>query len=284
MERLLRERGLEWNANAHSLSVVEELELQYCEYHGLNLTWATREGLARHRTRYDPPAETGEYATYRQPSLEAQVGSIADLIAYSSHDVEDALGAGLLEIDDLEKAQIAIWETGWHKAGAEFAKAHPTGTWSGVDKAQLLNKRARRHLIDFLIRDVSIETENRVRKYAVKTLEEVRGFETNLVAFSPDVATQVEKLLDFMMERVYKGPVVTRQNYRASYILSSLFGALSANHYLLPTWIRERIRDGSEPDLEVARFLAGLTDRSAVDLYAELFEPSDRAMGHHIPQ
>ena len=284
LQRLLRQHGREWNANAHSLSAVEELELQYCEYHGLNLTWAMREGLARHRTRYDTPAETGEYAVYRQPSLEAQVANVADLIAYSTHDVEDALVAGLLQIDDLEKAQIAIWEAGWHKARDEFAKAHPTGIWSGVDKSLLLSKRARRHLIDYLIRDVSIETEDRVRKYGVKTLEEARGLEYMLVAFSPGVAAQVEKLLDFMMEKVYRGPIIARQNYRASHILSRLFEALSKNHTLLPTWVQERIQGGSEPCLEVARFLARLTDRSAVDLYAELFEPGERAMGHRILQ
>ncbi len=284
LQRLLKEHGLEWNANAHSLSVVEELELQYCEHHGLNLTWATQEGLARHRTRYDLPAETGEYAQYRQPSLEAQVGNVADLVAYSTHDVEDALVAGLLEIDDLERAHVAIWETSWHKAGDEFRKAHPDGAWPGVDKSQLLTKRARRHLIDYLIRDVALETENRTNQYDVQTLEEARGLETNLVAFSPGVAAQVEKLLDFMMEMVYKGPIVARQNYRASHILACLFEALSKDHALLPTWVRERTHGGSEPYLEVAHFLARLTDRSAVDLYAELFEPSERAMGHRFLQ
>src|SRR4030042_619652 len=102
LQRLLRQHGREWNANAHSLSVVEELELQYPEHYGLNLTWATREGLARHRPRYDTPAETGEYAVYRQPSLEAQVGNVADLIAYSTHDVEDAFVARLIANDDLK--------------------------------------------------------------------------------------------------------------------------------------------------------------------------------------
>ncbi len=284
LQRLLRGHGLEWNANAHSLSVVEELELQYPEHHGLNLTWATREGLARHRTRYDPPVESGEYSKYRQPSLEAQVGNVADLLAYSTHDVEDALVAGLLAIDDLGGTHIAIWETGWSKAGDEFAKAHPNGIWPGVDKSQLLAKRARRHLIDSLIRDVVVETEARRQKCGVETLQEARDSEDPLVAFSPGVSGQVEKLLDFMMEKVYGGPVVARQNYRASHILSRSFEALSHNHSLLPTSVQQRIHGGSEPNLEVARFLAGLTDRSAVDLYAELFEPGERAMGHRILQ
>jgi dGTP triphosphohydrolase len=85
-----------------------------------------------------------------------------------------------------------------------------------------------------------------------------------------------------MMERVYGGPVVMRQNYRARHILRQLFGALMSDPTLLPIWSRQRIETGGLPPLEVAIFLAGLTDRGAADLYAELFEPTGRAMGHRI--
>lgn len=282
LQRLLKQHRLEWNSNAHSLSVVEDLELQYCDHRGLNLTWAVREGLARHKTRYDAPAETGEYVEYPQPSLEAQVASMADLIAYSTHDVEDALLAGLLEIDDLQEMHIDIWNVSWQKANDEFQRAHPKGQWPGVNTRQLLIKRAHRHLIDHLIRDVVAEAASRTQRAGVQTLEGARSLEHALVAFSAEVSVQVETLLDFMLARVYKGPLVARQNYRASHIMRCLFEALSGEPSLLPTWAQERIHGGSSPAMEVARFLAGLTDRSAADLYAELFEPTERAMGHRI--
>lgn len=282
LQRLLKEHNLEWNSNAHSLTIVAELESQYCEYPGLNLTWATREGLARHKTRFDFPAETGEYGKCSQPSLEAQVASVADFAAYSTHDVEDALLAGLIETGDLQGIGIDIWEASWQKANDEFDHVHPKGQWPGVTKQELLIKRAHRHLIDRLIRNVATEIENRVHASNVKTLEQARSLEYALVAYSQEVTYQVEKLSDFMLEKVYKGPLVARQNYRASYIISHLFKALYKDHSLLPTWVQERIADGSPPSLEVARFLARLTDRSAADLYAELFEPTERAMGHRI--
>lgn len=93
LQQLLKGHRREWNSNAHSLSIVKELELQYCEHKGLNPIWATQEGLARHQTRYDAPTGRGEYTKYRQPSLEAQVASISDPIAYSSHDLVDAFAA-----------------------------------------------------------------------------------------------------------------------------------------------------------------------------------------------
>ncbi|MCX6000581.1 MAG: dNTP triphosphohydrolase, partial [Chloroflexi bacterium] len=95
LSSLLAKRGATWNANAYSLTIVEDVETQYCGHRGLNLTFATREGIARHSTRFDTEAKTAEYQRTGQPSLEAQVANIADIIAYSTHDVEDALAAGL---------------------------------------------------------------------------------------------------------------------------------------------------------------------------------------------
>jgi dGTPase len=282
LKQLLKPSKLKWNSNAHSLRVVEELELQYCGYRGLNLTWAVREGLARHKTTYDAPTQDGEYMKYRQPSLEAQVASIADLIAYSTHDIEDALLAGLLRLHDLGYLKLSIWEISWTKANDEFERAHPKGTWLGVDKEQLLIKRAHRHLIDYLIRDVVAEAKKRAQRSKAKSIEQARSLKRPLVAFSAEAEKQVRKLLDFMLDTVYKGPIVARQNYRASFILNSLFKALSKDYRLLPTYVQERMDGGRPPALEVACFLAGLTDRSAADLYAELFAPTERAMGHRM--
>jgi dGTPase len=93
------------------LTLVEELEVQYPGFRGLNLTWATREGLARHKTKYDTPGKAGEYDKYPSPSLEAQVANVADVIAYSSHDVEDALHTpDLLRVEELAEQNIGIWD------------------------------------------------------------------------------------------------------------------------------------------------------------------------------
>lgn len=284
-QRILAKDGLEWNSNVHSLTVVEELEIQYPNARGLNLTWATREGLARHRTKHDIPGEDERYGTYRQPSLEAQVANVADAIAYNTHDVEDALLARLLEEEQLHGLSIRIWEDSWQQAKDEFNEAHPGGYWLGVDDDRLLNiRRAHRHLIDCLITDVRYEALRRCSCHNVTTIAEARDLEEPIVAFSKEVAPQVESLQKFMMNEVYKGDVVARQNYRAGHILRELFRALLSDPKLLPSSVHQQLKKkgGSPPPLEIARFLSGLTDRGAADLYAELFEPTERAMGHRI--
>ena len=272
-----------WNSNAYSLDIVENIELQYCERRGLNLTWATREGIACHETKHDVPSIVTEYKTYNQPSLEAQVANISDTIAINTHDVEDALVAGILEVDALHKLNIDFYERSRRKAEKEFNIAHPEGVWLGVDKEQVLNKRTRRHMINILILDVCNEYKRRLKKSKVKAIEEARALDQPLVAFSQGMEAQVDELSKFMMGTVYKGLVVARQNFKARYILTNLFNALmnEDSRYLLPQDVQERVDKGNN-QLEIARFLASLTDRGASDLYAELFEPTGRAMGHHI--
>ena len=283
LQYLLAQYGMKWNANAHSLTLVENLEVQYPEGRGLNLTWATREGLSRHSTKYDVPDDTGEYSKYSQPSLEAQVANLADVIAYSTHDVEDALFAGLLEVGDFGKLGVDIWDRSWQKASGEVGADSLAGSSAGFDRKQLRITRARRHLIDLLNRDVHSEALERANQREVTTLAKARDIEEPLVVFSAEVACQIEALLNFMMKAVYKAPLVARQNYRARHIVRRLFEALISDPSLLPLGVQALINDGSPPPLEVARFLAGLTDRGAADLYSELFEPTGRALGHRIP-
>jgi len=281
LQEMLKQYNLEWNSNAHSLQVIEELELQYCEHFGLNLTWVTREGLARHQTFYDVPSAE-QYGIYAQPSLEAQLCNLADVIAYATHDIEDALVAGILQANDLSALHINIWDTAWRKANDEYTRSQRLGFRPGVDKQQIVFKRAHRHLIDALIRDSIEETKARANKAGVKAVEEARGLNLPLVALSVEIESEVKRLLDFMMGNMYRSPVIARQSSRAAHILRSLFTALIENHKLLPVRIQERIDAGNAPAQEIARFLAALTDRSAVDLYTELFEPTERSLGHKI--
>jgi len=282
LQDLLKPYNLEWNSNAHSLQVVEELELQYCEHFGLNLTWVTREGLARHKTFYDVPSKAEMYSIFTQPSLEAQLCNLADVIAYATHDIEDALVAGILSPDSLSALHISVWDKAWRKANEEYMQSQKRGFRPGVDRQQICFKRAHRHLIDALIRDSIEETKARANKAGVSTVEEARSVNVPLVALSIEVEGEVKQLLDFMMDNMYRSPLIARQSSRAEHILHSLFNAVINNHKLLPVRIQERIDAGNPPAQEIARFLAALTDRGAVDMYTELFEPMERSLGHKI--
>ncbi|MCX6000759.1 MAG: hypothetical protein NTU41_14575, partial [Chloroflexi bacterium] len=178
--------------------------------------------------------------------------------------------------------RIQVWEENWEKASLEFSQAHPSGSWPGVNKERLLAKRTHRHLIDVLVRDVVAQANHIAVSCSIESPEQARRQAQPVVGFSPEVGPQVDRLLSLMMNRVYKSPLILRQNHRASHIMSSLFQALVADPGLLPSWVSSGGSAGEDPSLTVAHFLAGLTDRSAADLYAELFEPGDRAMGHRI--
>jgi dGTPase len=276
LDDLLKQSG-GWNSNAHSLTVLDELEIQYPQHRGLDLTWATREGIARHKTKFDEPIEG--FADYPSPSLEAQCANLADPIAYATHDVHDALQYRLLTRGELHSLGLAFWDVAWRKTRGEFDVEHPEGTWPGVDLQSVMTRRVHRHMIDYLMWDALVASSEAA---SFSTVKDVRSEATPVIRQSPEVAREVDRLLDFMLDQVYKGPLVARQNHKSQVILQYLFNTLTDNVLLLPVYVRERIEHSSQRDREVAHFLGSLTDRSAIDLYNELCQPQDRSMGHHV--
>jgi len=287
LKRLLADDG-GWDSNQHSLRVIDEIEAQYPNFLGLDLTWAVREGVARHKTAFDVPAVThgtgSDLGGYRAPSLETQVGNVADEVAYLTHDVHDALEHGLLTRDECEAAlgESSLWKRAAIATDGEMKHYHPEG-WPGVDEQRVRVRRLHRNLISILLVDVLCESAS--RGAAIKDLAEARESDAPIIEFSPEMRKQVDSLREFMLETVYRSPLVSRQNAKADHVLERLFDALTRNPRLLPTYVRQRINGSGESGTvkhEVAFFLASLTDRGAMDLYAELFVPSDRAMGHHV--
>ena len=287
LKRLLAEHG-GWDSNHHSLRVIDEIEAQYSAFLGLNLTRAVREGVARHQTPFDDPAVThgagSDLGEYRAPSPEAQVGNIADEVAYLTHDLHDALEQGLLARADCdaELAGSSLWKRASRKTEGEMQVAHPEG-WRGVDESRVSVRLLHRNLISMLLFDVLGESARRGAGHA--DLLAVRAGETPVVGFSSGMREQVDAMREFLFSKVYKSPLVVRQNAKADYVLERLYAALCGDTRLLPTYVQQRI-NGSADALVVARevafFLASLTDRGALDLYGELFVPTDRAMGHHV--
>jgi len=285
--RLLAEYG-GWDSNHYSLMVLDEIEVQYPTHLGLDLTMAVREGIARHKTAFDDPAvgygSGSELGTYRSPSLEAQIGNIADEVAYVSHDMHDALEQGLVARHECDAAlaNVSLWKRASVKTEGEIKSSHPLG-WKGVDESKLAIRQLHRNLISILLDDVLAESARRGATHA--GLMDARNDEKPVIAFSDEIRSQLDRVRGFLCERVYKGPVVARQNAKADYVLEELFKALRAEARLLPWYVQQRINgshDAAAVAHNVAVFLAGLTDRAAMDLYAELFVPSDRAMGHHV--
>jgi dGTPase len=255
--------------NAHTVRVVTRLETPYPDFDGLNLSWEALEGLAKHN---GPVAGTTwamaeanahydlELSTW--PTLEAQVAAIADDIAYDNHDIDDGLRAGILSLDEL--IELPIIRRHWDSIGDR----HPG---ISTDKSQ---RALVRDMIGSMVGDVLAETEVRVRRAGVATLDDVRAVGGALVGFSPGLAAEERELKRFLYSRLYESPQLERVREEAERIVANLAAAYRSDRALLPEAWRN---DASEvvQIRTIGDFIAGMTDRFAIARHQELIGPVD---------
>lgn len=272
-----------WDSNQHSLRVLDELELMYPDGPGLNLTFATRQGVARHTTPFDVPVP--HFDDFAQPTLEAQVVNLADVVAYAGHDLQDALEAGLLDPERLRsEPRLEPWQACWDQAEAELRAHHVSQAWPARQRHRLLARRARRHFIDRVLLQAAEASAAKAEAAGLAAFDEAVGYPEPVITLPETLGRQVQELVDFLFHNVYRHPLVVRQNEKERWVLTQLFERLLANPRLMPELYYRRWEEapGGEQPRQVAYFLASLTDRGALDLYAELFDPRARAMGHHL--
>lgn len=261
LRELMREHG-GFEHNRHGLRVVDKLEHRYARFPGLNLTYEVREGMAKHRSRYDQPPPS-PFDDGLQPTLEAQVVEVADAVAYDSHDLDDALKAGLVGEEDL--AGVTLWEVARERAEREFGPLEP--------------ESRRVHIVRFLINhEVTAlleQTAANIESLPARSLEDVRRAPGPLVAFDEETERLRRELQDFLMERVYQHYRVMRMATKARRFIEELFTAYIRNPKQLP---RSALRFVDEDGLErvVCDYIAGMTDRYAQDEYLKLFAPFER--------
>jgi dGTPase len=256
--------------NAHTLRVLMRLESPYCEHEGLNLSWEVLEGLAKHNGPLSDPAaapwalveldtafplELGSW-----PSLEAQVAALADDIAYDNHDIDDGLRAGFLSIDDLLTLDFVAAQ--WREVERRFPCA--------ARERQL--RELVRGQIGLMVNDAIVETRSRIMDAGVPDIASVRAAGRPLAGFSPALAGEERALKAFMYERLYYHPEQQATAARAREVVARLFAALRDAPAALPSTWRETLPD-SEParSRHLADFVAGMTDRYAIQLYGTLF-------------
>jgi dGTPase len=260
-ERILNELMAEqggFDHNRQSLRVVDLLEGRDPRFPGLNLTWEVREGLAKHSDDFKALwAEAGEAAL--QPSLEAQVADLADDIAYYCHDLDDGLRSGLISEFELMDAGLVLWEEVGGRVDRAFSNL------DGESRRYMMI----RALVDLLVTDVVQESARLISGSGVATPKEVRGFSRRLVAFSSELLPGVDQLAKFLWDRLYCHYRVVRANERAARIIKGLFEGFVSNARQLPHHIQRRVSDvGLER--AVCDYIAGMTDRFALDEYREM--------------
>jgi len=245
--------------NRHGLRLVETLEQRYPNFPGLNLTWELLESMAYHSKRRDAP-EVRAFLTSGQPFLEAQVVDAADSLAYDTHDLDDALSLGLLDLDDLN--EVAFLRQAMDRLHSRYGP---------LSRAQMQPALVRM-LIDWQVNDLLEQTRMRLQSHRIRSVEDVRRHPELLASPGPEMMQLKADFEAFLGKRVYRHYRVQRMTNKAQRFLSELFHEYCRAPGQLPTKYGELARtQGLEQT--VCDYLAGMTDRFAQDEYLRLFHP-----------
>jgi len=268
--------------NAQSLRIVTKLERKYAKFDGLNLTWETLEGLVKHNgplidsrghalghfKESGLPQVIIEYAEVHDlklasfASLEAQVAAIADDIAYNAHDIDDGLRAKLFDIIDLGDVPLV------GEALSDVLKLYP-----GLERSRIIHETVRR-VISAMVIDVVAQTKKNCADAHIKSSDEVRAQKRSMVQFAPQMAENNRVLQGFLSTRMYRHARVLEIMERAQRVIRDLFEAYMNDAALLPEdWREENVQgDRSHFARQVCDFLAGMTDRYALEQHKRLFD------------
>lgn len=244
--------------NTQSFRIVTKLEQRYADFPGLNLSYETREGIIKHETAYDK-SDWGEYAPGRRASLEAQIANYADEMAYNAHDLEDGLRAGLLKVGELD--QLEIWQELREYAG-----------WSSGELTQLTRHAMIRELIGRTVIDVVETTHKRLQENGLDSPDKVQLHGENVVGYSAEMEPKISALKKFLYKRMYKHYRLVRMQEKAETFLRAIYDAYEREPMMLPTETYQLIGQRDKPRV-IADYIAGMTDRYALDEYEKLFNP-----------
>ena len=261
--------------NAHTLRTLTMLETPYPGHDGLNLTWETLEGLAKHNGPVlSPPWALAEIdAAFPlelggHPSLEAQVAAVADDIAYDNHDIDDGLRARLLTLDEV--LAVPLVARSWEGVRERFPN-HPADRLIG----ELVREQIGR-----MVNDVLVETRSRLSEVQPGSVSDVRAAGRPLVGFSAAMAAEERALKKFMYASLYHHPVQIEISEQAGRIIAGLAAAYRADPMLMPAPWRERLPSDEPGRLRhTGDFIAGMTDRYAVARYREVVGPVEISEG-----
>ena len=257
LNRLLKDHN-GFDHNKQSLRILTKLEKRYPDFPGLNLTWEVREGIVKHETEYDI-SDAGEYNPDLRASLEAQIANIVDELAYTAHDLDDGLRSGMITPDML--SGIEAWEILIESIG-----------WKGPVFTEMDRHRLIRRLVGLLVTDAVQTSEQNIVASKAKSPLDLQKLDHSVISHSESVRRRNRELKDFLYANLYRHHRVVRMQVKAENILTELFNAYCSNPKMLASHFRSLIE---ERGLErtICDYLAGMTDRYAIEEYRKLFDP-----------
>ena len=284
MERLMAPYG-GFDHNAQALRIVTRLERHYADFDGLNLTWETLEGIAKHNgpvtgpnadPKHDGPlpyalAEVNaqwDLELDTHASAEAQVAAIADDVAYSHHDLHDGLRSGLFTEDDLMELPVT---------GPAFEEVDRT--YPGLEKMRRRHEALRR-VFGRMVEDVIAVAQNRLTAAQPQSVDDIRHMGTTVIRFSKPLYQELKAVRSFLFHRMYRAPSVMAVRAEVTRMVDDLFPLFLKQPDLLPSeWQADVSASQGETDLArvVADYVAGMTDRFAIQEHARLFGSDGRS-------
>jgi dGTPase len=260
LDELMRDHG-GFEHNRQTLRILELLEERYPDFPGLNLTWEAREGVAKHRPDSDTRVPK-TYAPGQPPTLEAQIVDLVDEIAYNNHDIDDGLTSHMFTVDQIRGVRL-------------FREAHDAALERGVREPRLVQHEIVRQIINRCTQDLLDSTLARVTAACVDSSESVREAGRRLAGYSTEMEAAVKELKEFLFANMYRHYRVVRMGDKAGRILRDLFTAYTDEPAQLPPRFQERIAEDGVPRV-VCDYIAGMTDRFAMDEHRKLFDPTVR--------
>ncbi len=262
LHELMRDYG-GFDHNTQGLRVVDFLEERYPDFPGLNLTCEVREGIIKHSTPFDRPRPALPFESKGSPILEIQVVDIADEIAYDNHDLDDGITSGLIKEEDLSILKL------WVDKEKEFKKRHP-GVKGEVAKYQVI-----RSLIDAQVSDVISQTEANIKRLKVRKIADVAKTPERIVMVSKAMQAMRGPMREFLTANLYHHYRVVRMSNKANRFITSLFNVYLDKSDQLPPTTQGRLKHEDEHRV-ICDYIAGMTDRYALDEYKKFFEPYER--------
>lgn len=255
-----------FNHNLQALRIVELLEKRYPEFRGLNLTWEVREGIAKHTTNYDTVIadKIKEYEPHKRPTLESQVVDFADEIAYNNHDIDDGLTSQLIQEEDM--MGLALWE----EINQGIQKMY------GTISPKIKKYQRIRLLISCLVDDLIAQSQKNISEAHIESVDDVHNARKNIISFSEGMFRHVVALRQLLLEKFYHHYRVVRMAEKARRFITDLFRFYIEKPNALPQDFQKHIQTENDRYAIVCDYIAGMTDRYALDEHKKLFDPYEK--------
>jgi dGTPase len=260
LDAAMRAHGSYFDHNIHALRIVEDFELRYVDFRGLNLTFEVREGIIKHSHDYDAAQypELREYALDKRPPLEAQLIDLTDEIGYNTADLDDGYEARILNVKQM-RAGVRVFERFY----ADVEARHP----NALEKLKF--NEALRRMFNRFVTDLIQNTRERVRASGVESVDDIRNHPERLAAFGDEIEAERRETKEFLYQNLYFSKTLKPEKERAEVIVSELFEYWLAHPETLPQSYREKA-EGEPLARIVCDYIAGMTDHFVLDLHKKL--------------